>query len=50
LPDAIISDQKSQFGQILGGPGMENVGLFVLIWDFTASWYIVCPFGNFGII
>jgi hypothetical protein len=28
LPDGLFLDQKSQFGYILEGLGMENVGIF----------------------
>jgi hypothetical protein len=28
LPDGLFSNQKSQFGQILEGLGMENLGIF----------------------
>jgi hypothetical protein len=28
LPDGIFSDQKSQFGQILDGLAMKDVGIF----------------------
>jgi hypothetical protein len=28
LPDGVFSKQKSQFGSILEGLGMENVGIY----------------------
>jgi hypothetical protein len=48
LPDGVFSKQKSQFGYILEGLAMEDVGMFYghLVY-FTAYWYIVCPFGIF---
>jgi hypothetical protein len=33
LPDGIFSNQKSQFGYILEGLGIENAGIFMAIWD-----------------
>jgi hypothetical protein len=48
LPDGIFSDQKSPFGRILEGPGMENVGIFYGHFEYlTALWYIVWPFVTF---
>jgi hypothetical protein len=46
LPDGLLSYQKYQFGYILEGLGIENVGIFYdhLIY-FTAKLYILCPFG-----
>jgi hypothetical protein len=41
LPDGIFSNQKSQFGQILEGHGMEDVVIFVTILS------ILLPFGIF---
>jgi hypothetical protein len=41
LPDCLFSDQKIQFGYILEGLGMENVGIFLSIWN------ILRPFGIF---
>jgi hypothetical protein len=48
LPDGIFSNQKSQFGQILEGLEIENIGIFyghleyiTVIWYiFFAIWYI----------
>jgi hypothetical protein len=38
LPDGIFSNQKSQFGKILDGLGIEDVGIFyghlVYFWPF----------------
>jgi hypothetical protein len=31
LPDGIISNQKSQFGQILQGLAIEDAGIFIAI-------------------
>jgi hypothetical protein len=46
LPDGLFSNQKSQFGQILEGFGMENVGLFFDHLEyFMAIWYNLWPFG-----
>jgi hypothetical protein len=42
----IISKQESQFGYILEGLGMENVGIHILDY-LTAIWYILWPFGIF---
>jgi hypothetical protein len=45
LPDAIFSNQISQFGYILEGPGMDNVGTFYGHLEYvTAIWYILGPF------
>jgi hypothetical protein len=41
LPDGIFSNQKSLFGSILEGLAIENVV------HFTASMYILLPFGTF---
>jgi hypothetical protein len=46
LPDSTFSYQKSQFGYILEGLGIENVGTFmVILWSFgicfPSFWYIV---------
>jgi hypothetical protein len=47
LPDGLLSNQKSQFGKILEGLGMENVGIFYGHSEyFTAIWYILWPFEN----
>jgi hypothetical protein len=32
LPDGIFSNQKSQFGKLLEGLAMEDVGIFIAIW------------------
>jgi hypothetical protein len=48
LPDGTFSDQKCQFGYILEGLGMENVGVlhghFVFLLLF---WYILWQSGIF---
>jgi hypothetical protein len=41
LPDGVFSNKKYQFGQILEGIGMENVGIFMVIWN------ILKPYGKF---
>jgi hypothetical protein len=47
LPDGMFSNQKSKFGQILDGIGMEKVGKLVGHLEYnTDIWYILCPFGN----
>jgi hypothetical protein len=33
LPDGLFSNQKVQFGYILEGQGMENVVIFMTIWN-----------------
>jgi hypothetical protein len=41
LPDGLFSNQKYQFGKILEGLAMENVGIFyVHLVHFTAIWYM----------
>jgi hypothetical protein len=59
LPDGILSNQKSQFGKILEGLAMEDVGIFMtflsILWPngsfnghlvhFVAIWYIFPLFG-----
>jgi hypothetical protein len=46
LPDGSFSCPKSQFGSILEGRGVENVGIFYDHLEYlTAVWYILCPFG-----
>jgi hypothetical protein len=46
LPDGLFSNQKSQFGQILGALRKENVGIFYDHLEyFTAIWNILLPFG-----
>jgi hypothetical protein len=40
LPDGIFSNQKSQFGSILDGLLMEDVGIFMAIY-FSAKWCIL---------
>jgi hypothetical protein len=49
LPDGLFSNQKSQFGLILDGLAMENLGIFCdhLVY-FTAIGNILWPFGIFG--
>jgi hypothetical protein len=40
LPDCLFSNQKSQFGCILEGLGIENVVIFYDRWEyFMAIWY-----------
>jgi hypothetical protein len=40
LPDGLFKYQNSQFGKILEGHGIENVGVFyVHLKYFTAIWY-----------
>jgi hypothetical protein len=40
LPDGLFSYLKSQFGYILEGPEMENVGIFYGHLEyFTAIWW-----------
>jgi hypothetical protein len=52
LPDGFFSYQKPQFGYILDGLGVENVGIFwmVLEWKmlvyFMAVWHSLCSFGT----
>jgi hypothetical protein len=42
LPDSFFSNQKSQFGQILQGPRLENVDIFYGHLEyFTDIWYIL---------
>jgi hypothetical protein len=46
LPDGLFSYQKSLFGYVLEGLGMENIGIFNDHFEyFTAIRYIVQPFG-----
>jgi hypothetical protein len=46
LPDGIFSNQKSQFGEILVGLAMEDVGIFYdLLVFFTAICSLVRAFG-----
>jgi hypothetical protein len=46
LPDALLSNQKSGFGFILEGLGMENVGIIYDHWEyFTAIRYNLWQFG-----
>jgi hypothetical protein len=41
LPDGIVSNQKSQFGQILAALAMDDGGiLYVHLVYFTAIWYV----------
>jgi hypothetical protein len=47
LPDGIISNQKSQFGYILEGLRMENVGTFYAHLEYVID---IWSFGNFGVI
>jgi hypothetical protein len=48
LPDGLFSNQKSQFGLILVGLGMENLGIFYnhLVY-FTVVGIMLWPFGIF---
>jgi hypothetical protein len=47
LQDGTVSNQKSLFGYILEGLGMEKVGiLFGHLKYITAIYYILWPFGN----
>jgi hypothetical protein len=47
-----FKNQKFNFGYILKGLGMENVGLFYVshLAYFKAVWYILCPSGKFCVI
>jgi hypothetical protein len=47
LPDGVFIDQKSQFGYILEGLAMEDVGILETFNLFTAKWNILWPFGAF---
>jgi hypothetical protein len=55
LPDGFFSNRKSQFGQILEGPRLENVVIFYghleyftdVLGYFRTIWYILCSFGTF---
>jgi hypothetical protein len=48
LPDGLFSKRKYQFGKILEGLGMENVGIFYdRLEHFTAIW---CNLWLFGIV
>jgi hypothetical protein len=41
LPDGILSNKKSKFGEILEGRAMEDFGIFLVpLVDITATWYI----------
>jgi hypothetical protein len=43
----VFSNQKSEFGYILEGLGMEKVSIFFGYFEFiTAVWYIFWPLGN----
>jgi hypothetical protein len=46
LPDGLFLNQKSQFGKILEGLVLEDVGIFRghFVY-FTAKWYILWSFG-----
>jgi hypothetical protein len=47
MPDGLFSDQKSAFGFIREGLGMDNVGIFYIhLVYFTALWYILWQFGT----
>jgi hypothetical protein len=46
LPDGFFSNQKSQFGYILEGLAMEDVGIFYgHLVNFTDLCHILLPFG-----
>jgi hypothetical protein len=48
LPDGLFSDQKSEFGQILEGLAMENLGiLYDLLVYFKDIGNMLRPFGIF---
>jgi hypothetical protein len=48
MPDAAFSYQKYQFGHILEGLGVENIGMFYGHSEyFMPTWCILCPFGIF---
>jgi hypothetical protein len=48
LPDGIFSYQKSEFGYILNGPGMDFAGIFYGQWVYFAPiGYVSWPFGIF---
>jgi hypothetical protein len=51
LPDGWLSNQKSQFGEILEGLRTEIAGIFYGHLEyFTVMWYILWPFGNVVVI
>jgi hypothetical protein len=37
LPDGVFSNEKSHFGYILEGLGMENVGIFFGLLEFIMA-------------
>jgi hypothetical protein len=37
LPDGLFLNTKSQFGDILKGFGMENVGMFFGHWEYFSA-------------
>jgi hypothetical protein len=42
LPDGLFQNQKSQFGKFFYGLGIENVGLFFALLEYSmAMWYIL---------
>jgi hypothetical protein len=46
LPDGLFLNQKSKFGYILEGLGMENVSIFYdQLEYFMAIWHNLCQFG-----
>jgi hypothetical protein len=60
LPDGLFSNQKSHFGYILEGLGMENIFIFydhleyfIAIWSNLCQFGVVCGhlvyFSHFGI-
>jgi hypothetical protein len=42
LPDDLFLNQKSQFGEILDGIAMEDVGIF-----YATFWSVLRPIGKF---
>jgi hypothetical protein len=44
----IFMNQKSQFGNVCEGLGMESVGIFYSQWEyFTAIWHLLWTFDTF---
>jgi hypothetical protein len=47
LPDGVFAYQKSHFGSILDGLGLEKIGIFFGHLEYiTGILYILWPFGN----
>jgi hypothetical protein len=42
VPDGIFSNQKFQFGYILEGLAMEDVGIFLALWPILLQFGIFC--------